>query len=121
MALNTNKNLKKYYSIKEVSDIIGVPASTLRYWEQEFDEINPKKSSGGVRQYTQADIERIKLVNHLVREKGMTINGARNSLHNNPKATVDNHEIVSRLKAVRAELEAICRQLDATPPCGQPL
>ena len=121
MALNTNKVLKKYYSIKEVSDMLGIPESTLRYWEKEFKEISPKKNAKGVRHYTLEDIEQIKLVNHLVKEKSLTIKGAKTRMKDNPQTTTDTHEIVERLKAVREELVAILDELNATPPCGQPL
>ena len=122
MALNPNKELKKYYSIKEVSDMLGIPDSTLRYWEKEFKEIAPKKNAKGIRHYTAADIEQIKRVNHLVKEKSLTIKGAQVRLKENPKDTaLDTHEIVERLKGVRQELRALLDELNATPPCGQPL
>ena len=121
MALNPNKVLKKYYSIKEVSEMLEIPESTLRYWENEFKEIKPKKDANGVRHYTLDDIEQIKLVNHLVKEKSLTIKGAKTRMKDNPQTTTDTHEIVERLKAVREELVAILDELNATPPCGQPL
>ncbi len=121
MALNQNKELKMYYSIKEVSEMLDIPESTLRYWEKEFKEINPKKSATGIRKYTAKDIEQIKLVNHLVKDKALTLKGAKDRLKENPKKTTDIHEIVDRLKAVRAELAAIYDELNTTPPCGQPL
>ena len=121
MALNPNKVLKKYYSIKEVSEMLDIPESTLRYWEKEFKEINPKKNASGVRHYTLDDIEQIKLVNHLVKEKSLTIKGAKTRMKENPQTTTDTHEVVKRLKAVREELLAILDELNATPPCGQPL
>ena len=106
MALNPNKVLKKYYSIKEVSEMLEIPESTLRYWEKEFKEIKPKKNANGVRHYTLDDIEQIKLVNHLVKEKSLTIKGAKTRMKENPQKTTDTHEIVERLKAVREELLA---------------
>ena len=121
MALNTNKVLKKYYSIKEVSDMLQVPESTLRYWEKEFKEIAPKKNAKGIRHYTMADIEQIKKVNFLVKEKSLTIKGAKTRMKDNPQTTSDTHEVVERLKAIKEELKAILAELDATPPCGQPL
>ena len=121
MPLNPNKELKKYYSIKEVSQMLGIPDSTLRYWEKEFKEIAPKKNAKGVRHYTAADIEQIKLVNHLVKEKSLTIKGAKTRMKESPQTTADSNDVVSRLKAVREELLAILAELDATPPCGQPL
>ena len=121
MALNPNKVLKKYYSIKEVSDMLDIPASTLRYWEKEFKEISPKTNAKGVRHYTAEDIEQIKKVKFLVKEKSLTIKGAKGRLKDNPQKTTDTHEVVERLKKIREELVAILGELDATPPCGQPL
>lgn len=121
MPLKTDKNLKRYYSIKEVSDLLDVPESTLRYWEKEFPEINPKKSNSGVRQYTEPDINQIKYIKFLVHDNHLTIKGARKRMKENPKMSVDQYEIVERLKFVRSELMAILEELDATPPCGQPL
>ena len=121
MAYNPNKELKKYYSIKEVSDMLGIPDSTLRYWEKEFKEIAPKKNAKGIRHYTMDDIEQIKKVKFLVKDNSLTINGAKSRMKDNPQKTSDTHDIVERLKKVREELVAILEELDATPPCGQPL
>lgn len=121
MALNPNKVLKKYYSIKEVSQMLDIPESTLRYWEKEFKEISPKKNAKGVRHYTTDDIEQIKKVNFLVKKKSLTIKGAKTQMKENPQKTSDTHEIVERLNKVRDELVSILKELDATPPCGQPL
>lgn len=121
MALNQNKILKRYYSIKEVAEMLDIPESTLRYWEKEFKQIAPKKSSKGIRQYTAQDIEQIRKVNHLVKEKSLTIKGAKSQLDKKVPVTADTHDIVERLKYVRQELTSILSELDATPPCGQPL
>ena len=120
MPLNTNKVLKRYYSIREVSELLDVPESTLRYWEKEFKEISPKKTSSGVRQYTEADINQIKFVKFLVHDNHLTIKGAQQRMKENPKHTADMHEVVSRLKSVRQALVDILAELDVTPPCGQP-
>ena len=120
MAYNPNKELKKYYSIKEVADKVGVPETTLRNWEKEFKELSPKKSSKGVRQYTVKDIELVELISFLVKDQGLTISGAKTRLKENPKKTVDLHDIVSRLQSIRAELMEISNELNATPPCGKP-
>ena len=66
MALNENKNLKLYYSIKEVSEIIGVSESNLRFWEKEIPLIKPKTTGNNVRQYSEKDIVNIKAVYNLV-------------------------------------------------------
>lgn len=120
MPLNPDKNLKRYYTIKEVSEMLEVPESTLRYWEKEFKEVSPKKTSSGIRQYTAADIEQIKLVKFLVHENSLTIKGAKKRIKENPKKTLDVQMLADSLKKIRAELMAILDELDATPPCGQP-
>ncbi len=112
MAYNPNKELKLYYSIGEVARMFRVNESLLRFWEKEFPQIAPKKNSKGTRQYRQEDIENIRLVYHLVKERGMTLEGARRKLKDNKEATVRNFEIVSRLKEIREELLTIKKELD---------
>ena len=73
---------KLYYSIKEVSQITGIPAYTLRYWEKEFPKLKPKKSKKGQRTYTRKDIDIIKYIKELLYERGYTIKGARDKLKN---------------------------------------
>ena len=74
------KDLKLYYSIREVAAEIGVAESTLRFWEKEIPSLHPKKTAGGARQYTKEDIELIRLIHHLVKEQGLTVKAARNRL-----------------------------------------
>ncbi len=113
MALNSNKDLKLFYSIGEVARMFNVNESLLRFWEKEFpQQIAPRKTAGGTRQYRKEDIEAIKLIHHLVKEKGMTLPGARQQLNKNKDATVKNFEVLERLKDVKAELLAIKRELD---------
>jgi DNA-binding transcriptional MerR regulator len=66
---------KIYYRISEIADMFGVNVSLLRYWEKEFPQIKPKTNSRGVRLYKQADIDIIALIFHLVKERGMTLDG----------------------------------------------
>ena len=110
--LNTDKELKLYYSIAEVADMFGVNASLLRFWEKEFPQISPRKGGRGIRQYRKEDIETVKLIYHLVKEKGLTLPGARQRLKDNKEATVRNYEIVNRLKGIKEELLAIKKELD---------
>ncbi len=106
------KELKLYYSIAEVAEMFDVKPSLLRFWEKEFPQIAPKTNPRGVRQYRKEDVETIRLIYHLVKEKGMTLPGARQKLKDNREATVRNFEIINRLKAVREELLAIKKELD---------
>lgn len=114
MALNTNKELKVFYSIKEVADEIGVNESTLRYWESEFSQLAPKKSANGVRKYTRDDIKTVRMIFHLVKERRLTIAGARQYLKGAGKREVaeTNSHVVERLKAIREELLGIRAALD---------
>ena len=112
MAYNTNKDLKMYYSISEVAKMFNVNESLLRYWEKEFPIIAPRKAGGNVRQYRKEDIENIRLVYHLVKEKGMTLQGAKQRLKANKEKTVQTAEIVERLKQIREELVNLCNSLD---------
>lgn len=93
-----------YYSIGEVADMIGVNESLLRFWEKEFPQIKPNKAGRNIRQYRKEDIETIKMIYHLVKEKGMTLQGARQRLKVSKEATQRNFELIERLKAIREEL-----------------
>ena len=96
-----------YYSIQEVADHFAVNVSLLRYWEKEFENIRPKKTAGGTRQYTKDDIRQIEIVYHLVKEKGMTIEGARQTLNSKKDDEEKRVEAVARLKEIRKELASI--------------
>lgn len=111
--LNTDKNLKLYYSISEVAAMFDVNESLLRFWEKEFPQLNPKKGGRGVRQYRKEDVDAVKLIYHLVKERGMTLPGARQRMRDNKEATLRNFEIVDRLKSVREELLGMRDALDA--------
>ena len=112
MAYNTSKDLKMYYSISEVAKMFNVNESLLRYWEKEFPIIAPRKAGGNVRQYRKEDIENIRLVYHLVKEKGMTLQGATQRLKANKEKTIQTAEIVDRLKQIREELVNLRNSLD---------
>ena len=98
---------KKYYKIGEVASAFDVNTSLVRFWEKEFDIIKPKKNAKGNRLFTQEDIKNFKLIFNLVKERGFTLDGAKQKLKNNPKAIIHNHEIISRLEGVKAELVKI--------------
>ncbi len=76
-----NRNIKKlYYSIGEVSNIVGVKQYVLRYWESEFSALSPSKNRAGNRVYREKDILLIKFIKHLLYEKKFTIEGAKQKL-----------------------------------------
>jgi len=101
---------KRYYRIGEVADAFGVSSSMIRYWEQEFDMIKPKKNSKGDRMFTMVDIEKLKLVYHLSKEQGYSLEGVRKKLSEQPKKTVTKVNTISRLEAIKTELIKIRNQ-----------
>ncbi len=98
-----DKNLKLYYSIGEVAEMVGENDSTLRFWEREFSQLSPKKVRG-IRQYTTADIETVRLIHSLVKGRGLKIAAARELLKKNKEGVQQTSEVVERLRAIRAEL-----------------
>ena len=113
MALNTNKNLKLYYSIKEVAQMFDVSESLLRYWETEFPQIKPKTLSNKVRQYTDKDIEQIRVIYNLVKVRGFKLAAARKMLSQNKHGVDKSSEVLTSLHGMRDDLKALKKQLDA--------
>ena len=113
MALNLNKNLKLYSSIKEVAEMFDLNESTLRFWETEFPYLKPKTSGPNkVRQYTQKDIEQIKLIHNLVKVRGFKLAAAKKIITANRDGADKKADVLSRLMAVRDDLQALKKQLD---------
>lgn len=102
---------KLYYSIGEVAKAFGVNTSLIRFWEKEFDAIKPKKNAKGNRKFTPQDIKNLELIYHLVKERGFTLDGAKIHLKENKQKTLDQFEIIRKLKSVKAELIKIKEQL----------
>ncbi|MDR2085693.1 MAG: MerR family transcriptional regulator [Dysgonamonadaceae bacterium] len=98
---------KIFYSIQEVADKFNVNPSLLRYWEKEFSFIKPAKTIKGTRQYKQEDIEAIRAVYHLVKERGLTLAGAKQKLKEKKENVVKIVEIVNRLNTIKVELSAL--------------
>ena len=112
MALNFNKNLKLYYSIKEVAKMFDVNESLLRYWETEFPLLKPKTNANSVRQYKEKDIEEIKLIYNLVKVRGFKIAAARKILNENRTGADKKADVMDKLIGVRDELVLLKKQLD---------
>lgn len=109
--MNINLPSKRYYKIGEVAKAFDVNTSLIRFWEKEFDVIKPKKNAKGDRMFTQEDVKKFQLIYHLVKEKGFTLEGAKMKLSTQPKKTITNHEIISSLEKVKAELLKIRNEL----------
>ncbi|MDR2058041.1 MAG: MerR family transcriptional regulator [Dysgonamonadaceae bacterium] len=106
------KQEKIFYSIKEVAGMFNVNQSLLRFWEKEFSFIKPSKTLKGTRQYKQEDIEAVRLVYHLVKEKGLTLAGAKQKLKENKGDNINVVEIVTHLKNIKIELQALKTEFD---------
>lgn len=116
MGLNKDKDVKIYSSISEVAQIFGVNESTLRFWEKEFDIISPRKTEKGTRFYKKEDIDAVRLVYHLVKERGLTLAGAKQKLKDNKETVIQQEEIVTRLKQIKEELLDLKAAFDALQP-----
>lgn len=92
---------KLYYSIGEVAELFNVNTSLIRYWEKEFDIIKPKKNKKGNRLFVQKDIDHFHIIFHLVKERGMTLKGAKKKLRENKDDTYNNFEVIKSLKEIR--------------------
>jgi DNA-binding transcriptional MerR regulator len=104
MPYKEKKVEKLYYSIGEVAEIFNVNTSLIRFWEKEFDIIKPKKNKKGNRFFTRQDIDNIQLIYHLVKERGLTLSGARKKLKDNREDTNNNHDVVKMLTQIKGML-----------------
>ncbi len=102
---------KRYYGIGEVARAFDVNTSLIRFWEKEFDVIQPKKNAKGNRKFTPKDVQNIQLIYHLVKERGFTLEGAKIHLREEKQKTLTNFEIIQKLERIKTELTKIKNQL----------
>jgi DNA-binding transcriptional MerR regulator len=102
---------KVYYTIGEVSELFEVNPSLIRFWEKEFDIIKPQKNKKGNRLFTKQDLDNLKVIYHLVKERGYTLQGAREKIKQNKEGIVQDVEIVDSLKQIRQYLLDIKAEL----------
>ncbi|MCS6818827.1 MAG: MerR family transcriptional regulator [Chitinophagales bacterium] len=98
---------KLYYTIGEVAQMLNLSPSQIRYWETEFPALRPRKDRKGNRLFTKDDIAMLKMLSYLLKEKGLTIEGARNYLKNNPDEAKQKYDLIERLKGIKKLLEQI--------------
>lgn len=109
--MSTDEIEKRYYTIGEIATILDVNASLVRFWEKEFDILKPKRNKKGNRLFTVRDLENLKLIYHLVKERGFTLEGAQKKLRQNKDDTAKNAEVVGKLKMIRQALMDIKHEL----------
>ena len=102
--MDTRKEDKLYYTIGEVAAMFNVNVSLIRYWEKQFPVLKPKKNKKGNRLFTPKDIDNLHLIYYLVKEKKLTLEGAKLKLKENRENTARNFEVVKRLKNIKAML-----------------
>ena len=117
MAYKEKEIEKLYYSIGEVAEIFSVAPSLIRFWESEFELIKPKKNRKGNRQFTKEDIDNVRTIYHLVKEKGFTLQGAKEMLRNDTQAVRDKMEFIDSLKRVRGFLVELRERLHVPRLC----
>lgn len=97
---------KRYYKINEVAEMLGVEASTLRYWEGEFPTLSPKRNNSGIRLYTHDDVEDARRIYFLLKQKKLTLKGAKSALADEKKVKRQ-YEVVNRLEALKKEIGSL--------------
>ena len=102
---------KLFYQIGEIANKLNVNVSLIRFWEKEFDVLKPKKNKKGNRLFTQKDYDNLKIIYHLVKERGFTLHGAKRKLKENKEDKTDSLSIVSHLKEIRKFLVELKEQL----------
>ncbi|MBR5101841.1 MAG: MerR family transcriptional regulator [Muribaculaceae bacterium] len=104
---------KRFYRIGDVAEILNIPTSTLRFWEKEFTIIKPQRNAKNARLYTAKDIETIKMIYYLVKEKGLKLDAAQAQIKANRDGVSKRFEVIERLKEAKATLLEIQKGLDA--------
>lgn len=104
---------KIYYKIGEVAIRFNVNPSLIRYWEQEFEIIKPKKSAKGTRLFTQKDVDHFEVIHHLVKEKGLTIQGAKDYMKKRKKdSSLEKLDVINTLNRTKSLLQEVREALD---------
>jgi DNA-binding transcriptional MerR regulator len=104
MPYKERKVEKLYYSIGEVAEMLEVPISTVRFWENEFEILKPMKNKKGNRLFTPQDIKNLRIIHHLVKEEGMTLTGAKKKLSEKWDETDHKFEITESLQKIKLML-----------------
>ena len=110
--MNLESNPKKlFYKIGEIAKEFNVNVSLIRFWEKEFDILKPKKNKKGNRLFRKKDLENLKIIYHLLKERGFTIEGAKKKLRENKEDTTDNLRIINHLQEIRTFLVKLREEL----------
>ncbi len=111
MPYKETDTVKLYYTIGEVSKMFNVNASLIRFWEKEFEVLQPKKNKKGNRLFTAEDVENLRIIFHLVKERGFTLQGAKAKLKDNKSDVAGTTEVYDSLTKIRSFLVELKEQL----------
>ncbi len=111
MSMQDDEITKLYYSIGEVSEMFDVSKSLIRFWESEFDILKPHKNSKGDRRFTQKNLDQFKIIYHLVKERGFTLDGAKKEIKNNKDSLIKKNQMVKSLTEIKGFLEKLKEEL----------
>jgi DNA-binding transcriptional MerR regulator len=112
MPYKEQKIEKLFYTIGEVAGMFDVNTSLIRFWEKEFDIIKPKRNKKGNRLFTKQDVENFYIIFHLVKERGMTLDGARKKMKENREDTINNFEVIKSLENIKSILLEVKESLE---------
>ena len=113
MAYKEYKPEKLYYSIGEVAELLGESTSLVRFWTDSFSNVvRPERNAKGDRKYTPKDIENLRIIHHLVKDKKMTLEGAAARMKGNKEGLDNRAEVVQRLKGIKEMLQDIAKSID---------
>ncbi|MCH5218981.1 MAG: MerR family transcriptional regulator [Muribaculaceae bacterium] len=102
---------KKYYRISEVCALLDLPASTLRFWESQFDLLKPKRTTKGTRLYTPTDVENVRIIKYLIKDKGLKIEAAQEQLRKNKENVSRRYQAIHRLETIKNQLTELLQSL----------
>lgn len=111
---------KKYYKIKDVAEFLGIPPTTLRYWETEFPDLKPTRTPSGIRYYTPDDIHLLEIIKFLVKIRGLKIDAAKREIFSNRKNLSKKLKIINNLEVVRDDLSMLLKSLKKLPTADSP-
>ncbi len=112
MSKTADNSQRVYYSIGEVAGMFKVNTSLIRFWEKEFDVIRPHRTKKGNRMFTNRDVDYFHMIFNLVKERGYTLQGAKDKIRQNPDAVMRDFEIIKTLESMKSFLLSIKKQLD---------
>ena len=102
---------KLYYTMGEVTQLFDVNASQIRYYEREFEILQPKKNKKGNRLFSPEDVENLRIIFSLVKEKGFTLQGAKDYLRSNKGEVKENQKVIDSLERLKQFLLEVKEKL----------